>query len=47
MIVYALVRRFVPERHAAVVAALLYALILFLTFCSLSQIGADLRYANI
>jgi hypothetical protein len=47
MIVYSLVRRLVPERHAAVVVALVYALIVFLTFCSLSQIGADLRYANI
>ena len=47
MIIYSFIRRFVPERHAAAVAALVYALIFFLTFCALSQIGADLRYANI
>lgn len=47
MMIYNFIRRFVPERHAAAVAAVIYALILFLTFCALSQIGADLRYANI
>ncbi|MBU0858842.1 MAG: hypothetical protein KJ667_02790 [Alphaproteobacteria bacterium] len=47
MIIYTMVRRYVPEKYAVGLTAVIYALLLFLTFCSLSQIGADLRYANI
>lgn len=47
MMIYGFIRRFIGPRHAPVAAALVYALIMFLTFCALSQIGADLRYANI
>ncbi len=46
MIIYGFIRKFLPARPATFAAALLYALFLVLMFISLSQIGADLRYAN-
>jgi hypothetical protein len=47
MIVYGFMRRFLPERYAVAAAAVAYALLVFLFMYSLSQIAADLRYANV
>lgn len=47
MIIYGLMRRFMPEKYAVGVAAVVYAILIFLFVYSLSQLAADLRYANV
>lgn len=47
MIIYSAYRKYFSPQISFVLAALTYALILGLTVISLSQIGADLRYANV
>ena len=47
MIIYGLMRRFMPEKYAVGAAAALYALLIFLIIFILTQIAADLRYANV
>lgn len=47
MILYGVLRRFLPVPFAVPAAALCYAVMIALIVASLSQIGADLRYANL
>lgn len=47
MIIYGLMRRFMPEKYAVGAAAFIYAVLIFLFVYSLSQLAADLRYANV
>lgn len=47
MKLYSFLRQYIKPSDAAMVVGMWYAILLFLIFIGLSQIGADLRYANI
>ena len=47
MIIYGFIRNYLPKGPAILAATLIYCLLWLLIFISISQVGADLRYANL
>jgi hypothetical protein len=44
---YSFLRQYLNPSDSAIIVGLWYALLIFLVFIGLSQIGTDLRYANL
>ena len=47
MIIYGFLRRYMSVKTATFAATICYALMLTMIVIALSQLGADLRYANL
>ena len=47
MKIYNFLRRYLNPTDAAVLVGVWYAILIFLIFIGLSQIGSDFRYANL